>query len=258
MNEAFKQETLSTIGKENGNKGISYQALEKMMSESKNLSENDRVDYKKLFKELLHALDKEGVVKKVSNPKNKGSKKTLYKVVNKPKPTNRPPIGIGTITSDINDTGYKGRGGEYAVMSELLFNGFDANLMTVDKGQDIIARKDSTWYFIQVKTTSLDSNKKACWKIPKHTVNRFYAEGTMKYVLVARCSAVGKPQNRIFCFSNDEINTFTTQGYISQGRDDITITIQYSQDNVPYLCSGNAQTDVSKWGNLDSIIGRRL
>ena len=130
--------------------------------------------------------------------------------------------------------------------------------MTVDKGQDIIARKDSTWYFIQVKTTSLDSNKKACWKIPKHTVNRFYAEGTMKYVLVARCSAVGKPQNRIFCFSNDEINTFTTQGYISQGRDDITITIQYSQDNVPYLCSGNAQTDVSKWGNLDSIIGRRL
>ena len=68
MNEAFKQETLSTIGKENGNKGISYQALEKMMSESKNLSENDRVDYKKLFKKVLNEFKPDYVVFHYPNP----------------------------------------------------------------------------------------------------------------------------------------------------------------------------------------------
>jgi len=42
-----------------------------------------------------------------------------------------------------SDTGFIGKAGEYAVMSELLFKGFNVSLMTVDKGIDIIAVNES-------------------------------------------------------------------------------------------------------------------
>ncbi|MBI2355705.1 MAG: hypothetical protein HYV13_00680 [Candidatus Doudnabacteria bacterium] len=47
---------------------------------------------------------------------------------------------------------FTGKGGEAAVMSELLFRGFNANILPVDYGVDIAAIKEARTYLIQVKT----------------------------------------------------------------------------------------------------------
>ena len=49
---------------------------------------------------------------------------------------------------------YTGKAGEYAVLSELLFNEFNASLMSVDQGIDIVASKDTNFFHIQVKTAN--------------------------------------------------------------------------------------------------------
>lgn len=51
-------------------------------------------------------------------------------------------------------TGFLGKAGEHAVMSELLFWGFNASLMAVDEGVDVVASKDNRYFHIQVKTAS--------------------------------------------------------------------------------------------------------
>lgn len=90
---------------------------------------------------------------RVANPKDKTKfRKGFYRlkrVVSKPVPTVDPEM-LPTI-----DTGFIGRAGEYAVMSELLFLEFNVSLMSVDKGVDIVAANSKNEYFhIQVKTAN--------------------------------------------------------------------------------------------------------
>lgn len=52
--------------------------------------------------------------------------------------------------------GYTGKGGEHLVCSELLFRGYNASIMSVDVGMDIIATKDNRLFSVQVKTSNLN------------------------------------------------------------------------------------------------------
>lgn len=51
--------------------------------------------------------------------------------------------------------GYIGKAGEHTVLSELLFRGYNAALMAVDIGVDILATKSSETFHIQVKTRNI-------------------------------------------------------------------------------------------------------
>lgn len=53
------------------------------------------------------------------------------------------------------DSLYVGAAGEHRVESELLFRGYDASMTSVDKGIDIVARKDGHVFDIQVKTVTM-------------------------------------------------------------------------------------------------------
>jgi hypothetical protein len=53
--------------------------------------------------------------------------------------------------------GYIGKAGEYAALAELLFRGYNASLMSVDTGVDIVAIKDNFTFNIQVKTRNISS-----------------------------------------------------------------------------------------------------
>lgn len=57
---------------------------------------------------------------------------------------------------DLPNTPYIGAAGEMAVISELLFRGYNANRMIVDEGVDVVAVKDDLYYYVQVKTTSIN------------------------------------------------------------------------------------------------------
>jgi Holliday junction resolvase len=51
-------------------------------------------------------------------------------------------------------TQYTGKAGEHLVVSELLFRGYNASIMGVDEGIDIVAVKNERLYNIQVKTAN--------------------------------------------------------------------------------------------------------
>lgn len=57
--------------------------------------------------------------------------------------------------------GYIGKAGEHAVLTELLFRGFNASLMSVDVGIDVVAIKDSKTFNIQVKTRNISKTHNA-------------------------------------------------------------------------------------------------
>ena len=57
--------------------------------------------------------------------------------------------------------GYTGKAGEHVVLSELLFRGYNAALMSVDVGIDIAAIKDNEIFNIQVKTRNVSKKHNA-------------------------------------------------------------------------------------------------
>ena len=57
--------------------------------------------------------------------------------------------------------GYIGKAGEHAVLSELLFRGYNAALMSVDVGVDIVATKDNETFNIQIKTRNISKKHAA-------------------------------------------------------------------------------------------------
>lgn len=81
------------------------------------------------------------------------------------------------------DSGYTGKGGEHLVCSELLFRGFNASIMSVDVGMDIIATKDSQLFSIQVKTANLNRFDVYNFDVRKVSFER-HNSGNIYYVFV--------------------------------------------------------------------------
>jgi len=106
----------------------------------------------------------------VKNPKTGKDKKGWYRIkqasvsiipqTTKPILIKQPDVIIDTPQKPKKDNLFVGKAGECAVMSELLFRGYNVNQMMVDDGVDIVASMKNIFYYIQVKTTHTDSNNK--------------------------------------------------------------------------------------------------
>lgn len=81
------------------------------------------------------------------------------------------------------DSSYIGKAGEYLVCSELLFRGFNASIMSVDTGIDIVATKESRLYGIQVKTARLNKFNTYVFDVRKVSFERHNNGGTF-YIFV--------------------------------------------------------------------------
>lgn len=81
------------------------------------------------------------------------------------------------------DSGCTGKGGEHLVCSELLFRGFNASIMSVDVGMDIIATKDNQLFSIQVKTANLNRFEVYNFDVRKVSFER-HNSGNIYYVFV--------------------------------------------------------------------------
>lgn len=102
----------------------------------------------------------------------------------------------------LNST-YTGTAGECAVISELLFNGYNANRMMIDDGVDIIAVKDNVYYYVQVKTTSIKDGR----IYTQINIDRFiqYKSVQIRYIIVVRYSDKGIDRNMYFSFTPQQI-----------------------------------------------------
>lgn len=83
------------------------------------------------------------------------------------------------------DTGFTGKAGEHLVCSELLFRGFNASIMSVDVGMDIIATKNNKLFSIQVKTANANDYNTYNFDVRKISFEREYAGNTF-YIFVLR------------------------------------------------------------------------
>jgi hypothetical protein len=81
--------------------------------------------------------------------------------------------------------GFTGRAGEHLVCSELLFRGFNASIMSVDVGLDIVATKESKMFGIQVKTSNLNTFDMYVFDVRKVSFDRHNVSNTF-YVFVLR------------------------------------------------------------------------
>jgi hypothetical protein len=79
--------------------------------------------------------------------------------------------------------GFTGKAGEHLVCSELLFRGFNASIMSVDVGMDIVAVKDNQLFGIQVKTSNLNRFDTYVFDIRKVSFER-HSNGNVFYIFV--------------------------------------------------------------------------
>lgn len=83
------------------------------------------------------------------------------------------------------ESGYVGKGGEHLVCSELLFRGFNASIMSVDVGVDIVATKENTLYGVQVKTSNLNRYNTFVFDVRKVSFER-HSFGNVFYIFVLK------------------------------------------------------------------------
>lgn len=156
-------------------------------------------------KNLSLGLDRESLVKKLSSAlaANVKSKDPTFSKVDGKKPgTFRKGIyrlrrKADAVSAAIRSrpqppvvsTNYLGKAGEYAVMSELLFWGFNASLMSVDDGIDITASKSGKYFHLQVKTATDDFGEKYSFKIKQTAFDTHHAATTF-YILVMRRNGI--------------------------------------------------------------------
>ncbi len=78
---------------------------------------------------------------------------------------------------------FTGKGGEHLVCSELLFRGFNASIMSVDIGMDIVAVKENQLFGIQVKTSNLNSYTTYVFDVRRVSFER-HNTGNIFYIFV--------------------------------------------------------------------------
>ncbi len=138
-------------------------------------------------------------------------------------------IPVPTINSD-----YIGRAGECAVMSELMFRGYNANRMMIDEGVDIVAVKDNLYYYVQVKTTFIKNGRIYC----QIGVDRFdqYIGAQIRYIIVARYKEKDSDKNMFFVFTPREIDKYVHDRCIKRGDNSVSIKIAFHEKTgEPYL-----------------------
>lgn len=140
-----------------------------------------------------------------------------------------------------------GKAGEYAVMSELLFWGFNASIMTVDDGIDIVANKDNKFFHIQVKTATRQENGKYSFTINQTSFKR-YDTTNVFYVFVLRDGL----KNEFIIIPSGQIKYFVKTGKIA-GASVLSITITADSKKSEYTLNGK-ETLTPFYGKFGEII----
>lgn len=113
-------------------------------------------------------------------------------------------------------TQFTGKAGEFAVMSELLFYGFNASVMTVDDGIDLVASKNDSYFHIQVKTANLSVTTKYQFRVAKRSFGAKDAAATF-YVLVMRVNEQTRNTCEYLVLPSSELRRLVEKSVVSDG-----------------------------------------
>ena len=135
---------------------------------------------------------------------------------------------------------FTGKAGEYAVMSELLFFGFNVSAMTVDDGIDIVASKSDSYFHIQVKTANASAQNKFQFRITKRAFGSKDASSTF-YVLVMRVTEDSRNACEYLVLPSSEIRRLVDKSVVRDG-EAMSISVDRERGNRFLL---NSVEDVS-------------
>jgi len=182
-----------------------------------------------------------------SKPKNKsgGFKKGIYQL----KRNRRLKKVIEFSEQPSVSTQFTGRAGEHAVLSELLFWGFNSSIMAVDDGIDVVASKENTYFHIQVKTSNV-SNGAYSFKISKDRFDAKHSSQTF-YICVLRRRDSGRYINDFAIFPSSELRRLVDSKFFKSTKD-ISMQIKIS-DKGEYILNNERDITlcVNKW---DAIV----
>ncbi len=188
---------------------------------------------------------------------SKGSKATFIKTApatydlnpNKPKDKPVKPKKTASRYSEKIDSGFTGKAGEHYVTSELLFRGYNASIMSVDVGMDIIATKNNRLFSLQVKTSNLNSSNSFIFDMRKVALERNYA-GNVFYIFVmihadGSKSSLILPSNKI----EELVHSNAIKNIETHGRWRVTLKIR---NGTIYI--GTLENEINYyWDNWDII-----
>ena len=148
---------------------------------------------------------------------------------------------------EAQSSNFVGAAGEHAVLSELLFRGYNAAVMTVDEGIDLVASKNNRYFHIQVKTAS-ESETGFSFSIKKHIFEN-NDQSTTFYVLLCRRFMNSHFHHDYVILPSSVVATFITTGAI---KDTNTISIRVAINEGKYIL--NKSVDISKFINKFELI----
>ena len=151
-------------------------------------------------------------------------------------------------TEEKIEGGYTGKGGEHFICSELLFRGFNASIMSVDVGMDIVATKENDLFSIQVKTANLSDYNVYNFDVRKTSFER-KSGGKTFYVFVLR----GKDKTNCLILPFSEMERKVSEKAILPvgGRKKYRVVIKFKDNNV-YL--GSLKNEMNYFLNKWDII----
>jgi hypothetical protein len=148
----------------------------------------------------------------------------------------------------IIESGFVGKGGEFLVCSELLFRGYNASIMSVDYGIDIIATKNNKLFGIQVKTSNLNQYNNYVFDVRKISFERDHS-GNVYYVFVLK----SEERNNFLILPRVEMEKKVFEKAILEINNGKTYRVNISiRDDAIYL--GNRNHEMRFYKNNWSII----
>ena len=170
---------------------------------------------------------------KIAGAKPGSTKRGWYRVK-----VDRTGTVAGAIPIPVTERAFTGKAGEFAVMSELLFWGYNASAMAVDSGIDVVANKDNKYFHIQVKTATEQEGGKFGFTIKNSSFALNHAS-SMFYVFVMRRGL----SNEFVIIPSNYLHALVAGGRISPGP---TLNIQISVDanRKRYMLNTNTNIDV--------------
>lgn len=158
----------------------------------------------------------------------------------------------GTVISqvvppDTSDKAYLGKGGEYAVMGELLFWNFNVSAMAVDSGVDLVASKAGRFFHIQVKTSVEQDGGRFQFTIKTSAFTNNH-DSTMFYVFVLRRGL----SNEYIIMPSAHLQLLISSGRITQGPT-LSVTIAADPSRKKYVLNGSESVAIFV-GNFGIIV----
>lgn len=144
----------------------------------------------------------------------------------------RTPTVAATIEAPETEKAFLGKAGEYAVMGELLFWGYNASVMAVDSGIDVVASKDNRYFHIQVKTSSEQLGDRFNFTIRNSSFQQNDG-AAMFYVFVLR----RKITNEYIIIPSNYLRALIAAGKITSGTT-LAITVTVDPKRQKYSLNG--------------------